>query len=142
PTPGRIKGRFSAEMEASRWGSWWQRLLGYLEEEVKAVPQAETWLGSSDVIESLFGQYKHASGRAPFPEIGGNVLLLPVLSSELSGELIRTALEAVPGSAVKQWVQENVGDSTLAKIHRVLRPVETTPPPHNTTRIEHEPVPS
>ena len=71
-----------------------------------------------------------------------NVLLLPVLSTRLSGELIRTALETVKGDDVEQWVQENLGDSTLAKIHRVLlppgpAPARLSPLPHS-TRIGHE----
>ncbi len=141
-TPQVLEDRFAAQMQGGRWQRWWGRLMEYLKVEAERVPQGETWLGSSDVIESLFGQYKNASGRAPFPEIGANVLLLPVLNTELSDELIRTALETVKGADVEQWVQQNIGDSTLAKIHRVMRPPETaTPhpkPPHDPTRIEHE----
>jgi hypothetical protein len=141
-TPEVVEERFAAEMERGRWQAWWRRLAAYLKAEAQQVPEGEKWLGSSDVIESLFGQYKNASGRAPFPEIGANVLLLPVLTTKLSGELIRAGLETVTGSDVKQWLQQNIGDSTLAKIHAVLRPLEpATPqsePRHDTTTIEHE----
>jgi len=141
-TPRVLEGRFAAEMEGGRWDGWWGRLVGYLKAEAGQVPQGQVWLGSSDVIESLFGQYKNASGRAPFPEIGGNVLLLPVLTAELTDALIRTALETVKGTDVELWIEQNIGDSTLAKIHAVLRPPEAaTPrpePPHDPTTIEHE----
>jgi hypothetical protein len=101
-----------------------------LKAEAEQVPLGEKWLGSSDVIESLFGQYKYSSGRAPFPQIGANVLLLPVLTSKLSGELIRTALETVKGTDVRERVQENIGDSTLRRIHRVLLPLDSATPGH------------
>jgi hypothetical protein len=141
-TPEVVEERFAAEMHKGRWQAWWGRLVAYLKAEAGQVPEEEVWLGSSDVIESLFGQYKNATGQGPFPEIGRNVLLLPVLTTELSDELIRTGLETVKGTDVEQWVQQTIGPSTLAKIHRVLRPPETaTPdpePPHDPTTIEHE----
>jgi hypothetical protein len=140
-TPRVLEDRFAAGMQGGRWQRWWGHLVGYLKAEAEQVPQGETWLGSSDVIESLFGQYKNATGGAPFPEIGANVLLLPVLNTELSDELVRDALEAVKGPDVERWTAQNIGHSTLAKIHRVLRPPQTATPhdePHDPTRIEHE----
>jgi hypothetical protein len=124
-TPEQIQERFGQQVkqgqQAERWQRWWGRVVGYLKREADQVPEGQRWLASSDTIESLFGRFKNGTKGAPFPEMGANVLLLPVLlTSELPGELIRTAMEQVSGEEVERWVRQNVGDSTLAKIQRVL----------------------
>jgi len=122
-TPQQIEGRFGTVLGQGRWRRWWRQVMDYLEEQGRQVPEGERWQASSDAIESLFGCYKNGTKGAPLPEIGANVLLLPVLlTSELSGDLVREAMEQVSGKDVERWTQQNVGDSTLAKIQRVLRP--------------------
>ncbi len=42
---------------------FFRSLKGYLEEEGGKVPPGQSWLGTSDVIESLFGKYKSFLGE-------------------------------------------------------------------------------
>jgi hypothetical protein len=98
-------------------------LKSYLEEEGSKVPPGETWLGTSDVIESLFGKYKWFGEKAPYAEVGASVLALPVLTVELTAELVHEAMVKVSVEDVRDWVAENVGRSTLAKVSAVAAAV-------------------
>jgi hypothetical protein len=95
-----------------------------VEEEGWPVPCGESWLGSSDVIESLFGKYKWLGEKAPYAEVGAGVLALPVLTTALTAELVHQALGAVSGDDVRRWVAEEVGRSTLSKVRAVADVVE------------------
>jgi hypothetical protein len=91
-------------------------LRNYLQEEGSKVPLTESWLGTSDVIESLFGKYKWFGEKAPYAEVGASVLALPVLTAELTAELIDQAMRRVSVQDVRDWVAENIGPSTLSKV--------------------------
>src|SRR5262249_25602751 len=51
-----------------------------LASEGEKVPRGQTLLGSSDVVESLFGKYKEMLEKSPEKELSASVLLLPLLS--------------------------------------------------------------
>jgi hypothetical protein len=104
----------------ARLASFLNGVREYVKTEAEKIPVGQKWLGSSDVIESLFGKYKSLSEDMPFPEIGGNILSLPVITTPLTGDLIRTALETIRIADVREWVAENIGTSTFAKIKQVL----------------------
>jgi hypothetical protein len=93
-----------------------REVRSYLETEGGKIPNGESWLGTSDVIESLFGKYKWMGEQAPWAEVGANVLLLPLMTVDLTSELIRQALDTVSGADVRQWVKDNVGPSLLSKV--------------------------
>jgi hypothetical protein len=96
----------------------------YLEREGGKIPNGERWLGTSDVIESLFGKYKWLGEKAPYAEVGANVLTLPVMTVDLTSELIREALSTVSVKDVHEWVARNIGRSTLSKVKAVTKAVE------------------
>jgi hypothetical protein len=95
------------------------RVLRYLRTEGGKIPRGESWLGTSDVIESLFGKYKWLGEKAPYAEVGASVLSLPVLTTELTAGLVHKALATVSVAEVRAWVAEQVGRSTLSKVRAV-----------------------
>lgn len=92
-----------------------KELRGYLKEEGGKVPVGQSWLGSSDVIESLFGKYKCFGEKAPDAEVGASVLALPLFTLDLTAELINEALLSVSVEDVRSWVDEHIGPSNLSK---------------------------
>ncbi|WP_209262651.1 hypothetical protein, partial [Thiorhodococcus minor] len=98
------------------------RLLACVEQEVAKVPPGQAWLASSDIIESVFGRYKHFTERGPLKEIGKLVLTIPALLTEWTPALIRDALERVRTVDVDHWIKAHLGDSLLAKRRRALIP--------------------
>ena len=85
-------------------------------------------LGTSDVIESLFGKYKWFGEKAPYAEVGASVLALPVLTVDLRAELVREAMVSVSVQDVRVWVAENVGRSTLSKVSALSAAVNEADP--------------
>ena len=107
--------RLEVRQDASL-GDFLSELRGYLEEEGSKVPEGQSWLGTSDVIESLFGKYKWFGEKAPYAEVGASVLTLPLLTVDLTAELVHEAMVTVSVQDVRDWVAENVGPSTLSKV--------------------------
>lgn len=91
------------------------RLLDYLEGETASLPSDKPFLGSSDMIESLFGKYKFFSGKSPLKHMGHLILTLPLLTVKVTAEVIKTALETVSFAAVENWYRQVFGISPLAK---------------------------
>jgi hypothetical protein len=65
-----------------------EQIEGFLTAEGGKVPSGEALLGSSEIIESVFGRYKQYVERGAWSEIGSNVLLLPVLLVTLSTSFV------------------------------------------------------
>jgi hypothetical protein len=112
-----------------RLGTFLGGVRKYLEEEGGKVPRGERWLGTSDVLESLFGRYKWLGEKAPHAEVGAGVLAMAAMTGELSEEVIREALAAVSGQDVRDWVMQNLSQSTLSKVRalgEIMREAEPT----------------
>ena len=114
----------AAVLDDPRLADFLSGVRSYLEEEGGKIPRGESWLGTSDVIESLFGKYKWLGEKAPYAEVGANVLTLPVMTSDLTSELIREALTSVSVKDVREWVATNIGRSTLSKVKATTKAVE------------------
>jgi hypothetical protein len=93
---------------------------GFLNEEGKKVPAGQALLGSSEVIESLFGSYKQYVERSVWSEIGSNVLLLPVLLVTLTTALLARALTTVCMAEVRLWCAANLGPSRQKRFGQVF----------------------
>jgi len=108
----------------------------FLVEESAKLPDDKGYLGSSDIIESLFGKHKLFTEKSTHKGIGPNILLLPLLTVNWTATLVRDALESTKGAEVTQWLKTKFGKPL---------PVRTTP---NRTRAHrrahkkrHEPRP-
>jgi len=65
-------------------------------------------LVSSDIIESLFGKFKHIIERSPQTDMDRIVLLIPALCGNLDYKTITSALNQVHHYDLKIWEQENI----------------------------------
>jgi hypothetical protein len=121
-TAAAFWARWQGQAGPASWRVWQfaQRVRVRLQEEGGQVPAGQAWLGSSLVIESLFGTYKELVKRSPSGEMGPEVLLLPVLTAEVTNELVREALETVSQAEVRAWVKEQLGESAQARKRELL----------------------
>jgi hypothetical protein len=103
-------------------------LKGYLKEEGSKVPVGQSWLGTSDVIESLFGKYKCFLEKSPDGEVGASVLALPLLTVDLTAELVQEALLTVSAQDVRSWANDSVGPSNLSKVCTLSAAVDQPTP--------------
>ena len=75
----------------------------------------DTFLATSDVIESLFGKYKQFSSRCPLKEMGQTILTICLSTMKLTTDLIKEALETTSFLDVENWLTEVFGRSSLSK---------------------------
>jgi hypothetical protein len=97
-----------------------EEILAQVDSESAKIPPNQTWLASSDIIESVFGKYKGFTTRGSLKEIGRLVLALPAFLSNLVPPLIREAMESVRTLDVDHWVKTHIGTSMLARRRRAL----------------------
>jgi hypothetical protein len=96
------------------------RVLSFVRQEGAKVPARQKYLGSSDVLESLFGKYNDLAAQAPCREITANVLMIPLLVTSLTADLLRQALETIRAQDVEEWLKEHLGPSPQKKKRAVL----------------------
>jgi hypothetical protein len=97
-----------------------QEALKLVRDEGAKVPARQRFVGSTDVLESLFGKYKEMAEHGPCREITSNVLMIPLFATPLTAELLHQALESVHEQDVRLWVEQQLGVSPQKKKIAVL----------------------
>jgi hypothetical protein len=92
-----------------------QQICDYLVTQSSYIPDDQTFLATSDVIESLFGKYKQFSARCPFKEMGQMLLTLCLSTMDLTNTVVKNALLTVSFADVEAWLSEVFGQSMLSK---------------------------
>jgi hypothetical protein len=87
----------------------------YLVDEVKKIPAELILLGTSDVIESLFGKYKIFAQRRPIKELGSSILLIPLSTIEITLDLVKEAMESISFIDMVAWTKSIFGSSMLSR---------------------------
>ena len=91
------------------------QLLAFVaEESLKAKPN-ERLLGSSEVIESVFGKLKRLEQDQAKSGFTGLLLCVSAMVSTTTEDVVQKALETVPTKTVLGWCTENIGQSVQAK---------------------------
>ena len=103
-----------------------EQIVEYLAQEGRQIPENQTLLATSDIIESIFGKYKLFSSERPLKEIGKMVLTIPVFTSKITSDLIKKAMESVRRIDVEQWAERVFGQSMLSKRRAVFDQQKTT----------------
>jgi hypothetical protein len=90
------------------------QIMAYIDAQHGDAMPEQARLVSSDVIESVFGQYKQVGHSGCLQELGKMVLLLPLLVTEITAELVLQAMNSVKTSCVDEWANKTFGPSALA----------------------------
>ncbi|UKP01058.1 hypothetical protein [Nostoc sp. UHCC 0870] len=72
-------------------------------------------MAASDIIESIFGKYKHFSSRCPLKQIGQMILSICLCTMNLTTSVVKQALENVRYIDLKDWSSQVFGQSMLSK---------------------------
>lgn len=91
------------------------KIIEYLTLEANRVPESQLLLGTSDVIESLFGKYKFFTARRPIKDIGTNILLIPLFTLKITTSLVKKAMESISFANVDSWIKSVFGSSMLSQ---------------------------
>lgn len=90
-------------------------ILDFLVAREQNIKPGEVHLGSSEVIESLFGKLKALEGERAKGGFTSLVLAAAACMGELDVAVVETALESVKGKDVKNWASKQIGKSYWAK---------------------------
>ena len=63
---------------------------------------------SSDIIESLFGKFKHVIERSSHADINRTALLIPALCGNIDEIVIKKAFEQASQKDLKDWEENNI----------------------------------
>ena len=72
-------------------------------------------LGSSEIIESLFGKQKNIEKQHAKNGFTGLLLSLAACVSKTTTDVIKNAMESVKTKTVIEWHKNNIGKSVQAK---------------------------
>ncbi len=91
------------------------QLLAFVaEEELKAGPD-ERLLGSSEVIESVFGKLKRMEQDQAKSGFTSLLFSVAAMVSVTTAEVVRKAMEKIPTKKVSEWCRNFLGKSVQAK---------------------------
>jgi hypothetical protein len=92
-----------------------EQIIEYLTFEANQIPVEQILLGTSDVIESLFGKYKFFAAKRPLKDIGTSILLIPLLTLKITSSLVKQAMESIRFIDVTSWSESIFGSSMLSQ---------------------------
>jgi hypothetical protein len=95
-------------------------LLEWFVREVRPTRWDERWVGTSEVLESVFGTFKHLERSQASSGFTSLLLCLPALVAPTTGPVIQQALEQVSTQQVLEWSREHIGRSLQAKRRQAL----------------------
>jgi hypothetical protein len=110
-----LKARLSGVTHSTRSRAVGAQLVAFLAKESLKAKANERLLGSSEVIESVFGKLKHMERDQAKSGFTGLVLSLAAMVSTTTAEVVQQALVAVTTQKVVTWCKQTLGASVQAK---------------------------
>ena len=96
-------------------------VIEYLKMEGKGIKKSKALLGTSDIIESIFGKYKILDSNSTMKGIGKMILAIPVFTTKITLAGIKKALECVKQCDLDDWIRVYLGKSISAKRHAAFK---------------------
>jgi hypothetical protein len=103
----------------SRLNNFQEEIIKYLQKESSVIEGKNPILASSDIIESIFGKYKFFSNKGPLKQIRRTILIIPLVTINITRDFVKEALENIKNIDLKKWEEEIFGQSMLSK-RRIL----------------------
>lgn len=103
------------KLESTNGKKFKETLLLKLKEQFQLLPDTETILFSSDILESTFGKYKNRVSENQMASITCLMLIIAAFTCNLTERKVKESLENVKISDIKKWAQDEVGTSLFKK---------------------------
>jgi len=97
-----------------------KQLLEFIQTQGQLVREGERLLGSSEVLESIFGEFKHIAGEGGHHGLTGKILSIGALIENLDVTTILTALTEVTTPALRKWCRTYL-TPTIQSVRQRLR---------------------
>ena len=99
----------------SRTSNFQNTVLTKVAEKEKQLKINETLLGSSDIIESVFGKFKNIEKEQASSGFTNLLLALPAIVGKYSINIVQSAMEETKVSNIWKWLKSNIGQSVQSK---------------------------
>jgi hypothetical protein len=96
------------------------RILDYVQEQSRMVPEGEHVLGTTEVLESLLGKAKQLQGSQSKSGFTKMILGIAAGVSKLTAQLVKTALSKTKVLDVIEWTASELGHSVQAQRFHAL----------------------
>jgi hypothetical protein len=97
------------------------KILEILQLTENKISNAVHYLGSSEIIESLFGKFKRLEGDHASSGLTTLVLAIPALTGTLDETTVKEALGTISNVDMKKWINNKMGQTYLAKRRSSLK---------------------
>jgi hypothetical protein len=97
-----------------------EKVINFVKAESLSAQLEERLLGSSEIIESLFGKQKHIEKQQSKSGFTGLLLSLAALVSETTKDIVQKAMETTKTKTVIEWSKKYIGKSVQAKRSNAL----------------------
>ena len=111
----RLETRLRDIGDTSRTQRLRATLLEFVVENSAQATPDEKLVGSSEVLESLFGKCKNLEGDQAKSGFTGLLLSIPAMVSKTTGDIIQKAMEVVLTRNVLDWCKKYIGKSLQTK---------------------------
>jgi len=115
-----LKRRLSTVARHARSRAVSAQLVAFMATESLQAKPHERLLGSSEVVESVLGKFKHVEGDQAKGGFTGLVLSLAAMVSTTTLEVVQQALATVSTQKVLTWCQQTLGESVQGKRKKAL----------------------
>jgi hypothetical protein len=96
------------------------KMLDFFENATANICLGTCLLGTSEIIESLFGKLKYLIRDDLKKGFTGSVLFTAACVGEIDCAIVKTAMETVYDQQVNKWVTKNIGETFTQKRRRCL----------------------
>lgn len=114
-TTGRLISDLSSQQLCEHSLGFQENILRRILKTECKVHVGEHMLGSSDIIESLFGKFKNLEQAQSSSGFTNLLLALPAMVGDQCANIIKTAMEKTKAKEVWGWLKSNIGLSVQAK---------------------------
>jgi len=95
-------------------------LIDFCHEQAKVVPIDQVWVGSSEIIESLFGKLKSLEQDQSKGGFTSLVLGIAACIGKVDADIVSAAMRQISTADVDAWTKEQIGPTLLSKRRKAL----------------------
>ena len=112
-----------------------KQLMEFIAVESQQAREGERLLGSSEVLESIIGKFKHVAGERGQHGMTGMVLSIGALVGHLAVATVQDAMTEVTTNEVWSWCRSHLG-ATVQSVRQRLRQALHPEQKQETLRLE------
>ena len=95
-------------------------LIDFFHEQSKVVPVGQVWVGSSEIIESLFGKLKSLEQDQSKGGFTSLILGVAACVGKVDADTVSAAMRQISTADVEKWTKEQIGQTLLSKRRKAL----------------------